>query len=193
MPDPSAFAKKLSAVALEQHSKFQLTNEADPALCAEIKKWTEEIGAAFVSCTTEPWSAVFVSWCVKQAGATAAEFKFSKAHSVFVHQAIQNAVNGKGVFRGLDISAHAPNVGDIVQRNRGGNSFDFAFAKANEHYLSHSVIVVKLDTDAQGKLALCIGGNESDSIRRSAVRLDSRGFIKQRDGNPFISVIQTLK
>jgi hypothetical protein len=193
MPTPSAFAKKLATIAQDQHTKFQFTNEADPTLCKQIKKWTEDIGFAFTSCTTVPWSAVFVSWCVKQAGATKAEFKFAMAHSVFAHQAIQNGLSGTGVFQGFDISAQAPNVGDIIQHNRGGKKVSFAFAKANKNYTSHSVIVVEIGQDTQGGFAFCIGGNESDSVRRSVVRLDSKGFIKQRDGNPFICVIKTLK
>lgn len=38
----------------------------------------------FTSCVTVPWSAVFVSWCMKHAGASVSEFKFSAAHSAFV-------------------------------------------------------------------------------------------------------------
>src|SRR5689334_9628269 len=81
-PTPSAFATRLAAIAEEQHRKFQFTNEADPVLCSQIKKWTQDIGFRFTSCTRVAWSAVFVSWCVKEAGATAAEFKFAMSHSV---------------------------------------------------------------------------------------------------------------
>lgn len=192
---PSAFARRLASIAEEQHARFQFVNEADPELCKQIEKWTKDIGGAFVSCTSpdHPWSAVFVSWCVKAAGATKSEFEFSKAHSVFVHKAIQNALNGTGVFHGLEITAHAPRVGDIIQHNRGGTKFNFAHARKNKHYKSHSVIVVEVGQDAQGPFAFCIGGNERDAIRRSVVRLTSQGLIRQRNGNPFICVIKTLK
>ena len=193
MPAPSTFAKKLAAVAQEQHTKFQFTNEADPALCKQIKKWTKDIGFSFSSCTAVPWSAVFISWCVKQAGATKAEFKFAMAHSVFVNQAIKNALNGTGVFQGFDITAQKPEVGDIVQNNRRGNKFDFAFARKHSQYESHSVIVVEVGQDVQGGFAFCVGGNENDAVRRTVVRLDSNGFIKQRDGNPFMCVVKNLK
>src|ERR1044071_3832765 len=99
----SAFAKKLASVALDQHARFQFTNEADPLLCKQIQAWTADIGFPFTSCTSVPWSAVFVSWCVKKAGATKDELKFAMAHSVFVNQAIKNAVKGEGVFQGVDI------------------------------------------------------------------------------------------
>jgi hypothetical protein len=190
---PSAFAIKLASIAEAQHARFQFTHESDPALCKEIKKWTQDIGFAFTSCTKVPWSAVFISWCVKQAGATKAEFKFAMAHSVFVNEAIKNAANGTGVFQGFDISKQPPAIGDIIQNNRRNNTVDFAFAKTHKNYESHSVIVVEIGQDAQGGFAFCVGGNESDSVRRSVVRLDSRGFIKQRDGSPFICIVKDLK
>jgi hypothetical protein len=193
MPNPSAFAAKLASIAQAQHSKFQFTNESDPSLCKEIKKWTKDIGFPFTSCTEVPWSAVFISWCVKQAGATKAEFKFAMAHSVFVNEAIKNAANGKGVFQAFDISEKPPGVGDIIQNNRRNNTFNFAFAKTHTNYESHSVIVVEIGQDNQGGFAFCIGGNENDSVRRTVVRLDSRGFIKQRAGSPFICVVKDLK
>jgi hypothetical protein len=193
MPTPSAFAKKLASVAQQQHTKFQFTNEADPLLCKQIKKWTEDIGFTFSSCTGVPWSAVFISWCVMQAGATKTEFKFAMSHSVFVNQAIKNALNGVGVFQGFDITAQKPAVGDIIQNNRAGNNFNFNFARTHSQYVSHSVIVIEIGQDNQGGFAFCVGGNENDSVRRSVVRLNANGFIKQRDGNSFICVVKNLK
>jgi hypothetical protein len=194
-PPPSLFARKLASVAEQQHQTFQFVNEADPQLCGQIKTWTEDIGSTFVSCTSndQPWSAVFVSWCVKAAGATSSEFKFSKQHSVFVNAAIRNAINATGVFHGLEITAHRPNVGDIIHHNRGGAQFTFDFARTHSQYSSHSVIVVEISHDSEGPFAFCIGGNEGDAIRQSIVRLTPEGFIRQRGRNPFISVIQTLK
>jgi len=193
MTTPSAFALKLAAVAQEQHTKYQLMDEADPELCRQIKKYWTAIGLEFESCVSVPWSAVFVSFCVKQAGATRSEFKFADGHSVFVHQAIQNAIKNTGVFHGLDISVHSPGVGDIIHNNRLGATFDFAYARTHKNYPSHSAIVVEVGQDTDGRYALTIGGNEGDAIRRKVVRLTPQGFVIQRANNPFISVIKTLK
>lgn len=192
MATPSAFALRLATVAQDQHTTYQLLDEADPVLCKQIRRYWTGI-AAFTSCVSVPWSAVFVSWCVKQAGATAAEFKFAAAHSEFVYETIQNAINGAGVFHGLDVSTHPPNVGDIIQNNRGGTSHDYAYARTHRNYASHSAIVVETGQDTDGRYALTIGGNEGNSIRRTVVRLNQQGFIKQRNNNPFICVIKTLK
>lgn len=189
----SPFARRLASTAQRLHDRFHFVNEADPALCRQIQVWTEDLGFTFTSCTAVPWSAVFVSWCVKAAGATKTEFKFAMAHSVFVHQAIQDDIGGIGVFRGVEIDTDVPDVGDIIQHNRGGTRFSFSFARTHRNYRSHSVIVVEIGQDTKGRFALCIGGNESDSIRRTVIRLDAHGFIKQRDGNPFICLVKNLK
>jgi hypothetical protein len=190
---PSTFAKKLAGIAQDQHDKFHMIDEADPVLCSQIKKYWDDLKLGFKSCVTVPWSAVFVSWCVKQAGATVAEFKFAAAHSIFVNEAIKNATNGTGVFQGFDIATQQPGVGDILQNNRGGSKHDFAFARTHTNYISHSAIIVEVGHDTDGGFALTIGGNEGNSIRRTLLRLDAKGFIKQRAANPFICLIKDLK
>ena len=189
----SPFAKGLAAIAQEQHDMFHMMDEADTELCRQIKKYWTDLNLGFESCVTVAWSAVFVSWCVKKAGATSAEFKFSAAHSVFVNQAIKNALNGDGVFHGVDISTDVPAVGDIIQNNRNGSTHDFDFARTHKNYQSHSAIVVEAGQDAAGGFALTIGGNEGNSIRRTVVRLKADGTIKQRTQNPFICLVKTLK
>jgi len=186
---PSTFAQKLATVALGQHAEFQFLDEEDPELCDQIERfWNETVGG-FTSCTAVPWSAVFVSWCVKQAGATRDEFKFAAAHSVFVH----DAINNPRAFEGLDITAHAPQIGDIIQQNRGGTSHGFAFAKTHPNYASHSAIVVRTGIDSAGPFALTVGGNETDAIRQKRVALNATGMIRQKSSNPFICVLKCRK
>ncbi len=189
----SAFSQKLAATAEEQHTTFHLLDEADPLLCRQIKRYWDDLGLSFTDCVSVPWSAVFVSWCVKKAGAIASEFKFSAAHSVFVHQAILNARAGIGVFQGVDISTEPPEVADIIQNNRGGTTHNFQFAAANSNYASHSAIVVEIGQDSAGGYALTVGGNEGNSIRQTVVRLTPAGFIQQRLSNPFICLVKTRK
>lgn len=193
MPAPSAFAAKLAGVAREQHTKFQFLDEADPPLCNQIRKYHTDLGLPFQSCAGAPWGSVFVSWCVRQAGATRAEFEFSAVAAVFAHEAIKNASSGTAAFRGFDIAARPPAVGDIILFNRGGAKVDFGFASTHQSYVAHPVIVVEVGGDEEGAFALVIGGNEGDSIRRTKVRLDAQRLIRQRDANPFICIIKTLK
>jgi hypothetical protein len=188
----TTFASKLAETAIGQHEMFKNQHEGDPGLSAQIKKYWNDLGFQFSS-VTKPWSAVFVSWCVKAAGATSQEFQFAAMHSEFVHKAIANAQANTGVFRGVEITAAGPAIGDILQNNRDGNTFDFNFATANESYPSHSAIVVEAGEDHNGKYVITIGGNESDSIRTREVRLDANGLVIQRPTSPYISLVRDLK
>lgn len=189
---PSAFANRLARIAQEQHDRFHRVDESDEPLRSQIERFWTGIGSTFPGVSTA-WSAVFVSWCVKQAGANGTEFKFNPAHSQFVHAAIRNGIQSTGLFHGVRVADHAPQVGDIIQHNRGGTTFDFDFAKTHKSYQSHSAIVVEIGTDARGGFAMTVGGNEGNSVRETVVRLNSNGFIKQREINPYICVIKNLK
>lgn len=188
---PSAFAKRLASVAEAQYDAYHFHSESDPPLAKQIERYWKDLGLKFPGVDTA-WSAVFVSWCVQRAGASANEFKFSAQHSVFVHKAIKNAKAGIGVFRAFHIDAYGPQVGDIIQNNRG-KAYTYDYASTHADYLSHSAIVIETGTDSQGLYALTVGGNESDSVRRKIVRLRPNGKIKQRPLSPFICVIQDLK
>jgi len=192
MATSSIFAQKLAARAQDLHDRFHLKHETDRPLAAQIKEFWGDVGVPFPG-VQEPWSAVFVSSCVKRAGATSTEFSFSPQHSVFVHRAILNDLAGTGVFRGKPISGHAPVVGDIIQNNRSGNHFTFEFARTHSDYASHSAIVVARGNDSAGEFVMTIGGNEGDSIRMKRIELNADGMILQRDVSPFMCVIQDLK
>lgn len=171
---PSTFATSLANIALHQHTTFHLLDEADNKLCTQIERYWTENGLGFTSCSAVPWSAVFISWCVREAGASGSDFAFAAAHSVFVH----DAINNPRAFEGFDLPDHKPAIGDIIQNNRGGSTHDFAFARANKNYASHSAIVIETGKDTDGRYALTVGGNEGDSVRRTRVPLTSQGLIK---------------
>ncbi len=190
----STFATKLAALAETEFNTYNGVHETQPKMAARIKKYWTGIGLPFPGVGVA-WSAVFVSFFVKTAGASAAEFKFSARHSEFVFEAIKNFTNGTGVFRGQDVKNYAPKIGDIIQNNRSGNTYDYAFAKAHSGYKSHSAIVVEEGTDGFGRYVRTVGGNESNTVDDKIVRLKSNGLINQPSADPtrFISIIQTLK
>jgi len=188
----SPFERKLADIASEEFRVFGGHHEADPVLSARIKSYWADLKMTFPGVDT-PWSAVFVSWCVKQAGGDKKEFLFSAQHSQFVKRAIDNAEARKGVFRGIKFDEASPAIGDIIQWNRPGNSFDFAHAATHDDYPSHSAIVVSLGQDSGGQFVTTIGGNEADTVGRTRVPLNASGLIAQRTKMPFISLIQTLK
>lgn len=188
IPTPLRFASDLAAVAKNQHDEFHLIDENDEPLSTQIEKYWDAIPAAFSSVEV-PWSAAFISFCVREAGAKEDEFEFAAAHAKFVY----HAINHPAAFKGVSISQDSVRVGDIIQNNRLGNAFDFACAKSHDSYFSHSAIVIARGEDHLGKFALTVGGNESDSIRRVRVKLNDDGTIKQRSTSKYICLLKNIK
>ena len=135
-------------------------------------------------------SSTSTAGCVKQAGATAAQFIFSPQHSQFVNAAIATAKSATGVFMGRDVAQCAPKMGDL-QNNRGQGAYTFQYAATHRSYPSHSAIVMEVGVDSKGNYLRTIGGNESDAVGMKEVRLDANGLVKN-PGGLYISVIETL-
>lgn len=190
--ETTPFAKNIAATALQQYALYHDVSEDQPPLKEQIRAYWEELDYTFPGVRT-PWSAVFVSWAARTAGAAPDEFKASNAHSRFVFWAIQNGIHATGVFRAQRIEEYAPRIGDIIHNNRDGQSITFDFAARHEAYNSHSAIVVELGADANGKYVMTIGGNESDTVSRRRHAVHSDGKLVDRSVNPYICVIQNLK
>jgi len=187
--DPTGFASKLAKVAKGEYALYGGLDEDDSPLLDRIKEYYQHLGFDYKD---EAWSAVFVSFCVKSAGATKENFSFARRHSEFVHDAI-NGNNTAPAFVGLPLNERAVNVGDIIANNRNDNSFDFDYAKNHEGYLSHSAVVIARGVDDNGKFAYTVGGNELHSVRRKRVSLNADGTVKQRKKDSYICLLKCLK
>jgi hypothetical protein len=109
-----------------------------------------------------PWSAAFISWVVRKAGPDYANFQFAASHSVFVNNAIKAQVTNRldKPFWGYRITEKKPEIGDIIQRNRGSGMFTYSYAENHSKYESHSDIVVEVTSD----VVRVLGGNVSDTV-----------------------------
>lgn len=127
-----------------------------------------------------PWSAAFISWVVRKAGPAYANFQFAASHSVFVNNAIKARVTSRRdkPFWGYRITERRPELGDIVQRNRGNNNFSYSYAENHSQYNSHSDVVVEVRPD----VIRVLGGNVSDTVTFGGdlqeYHLDAEGYIK---------------
>lgn len=181
----------LIRIANRQFNLYHGVDESDNPLRDQIERYWTEIGEAFPGVGV-PWSAVFISWCVMQAGATSADFKFDPKHAVYVKDAIAKAQSGTGTFRAFPVDKYAPRIGDLVHSNREGGTKTYNQAAIQNSYPSHCAIVVGFGGGSAGRFALTIGGNEGDSVRQAEVPVDENGFVRQRSRNPYICVIRTF-
>jgi spore germination cell wall hydrolase CwlJ-like protein len=136
-----------------------------------------------------PWSAVCLSYILRQAGLTAAEFTFAQAHSVYIREAIKARAAGdkSKAYWGYRISEAeavlAP--GDLVG---AGREKGMTFAQAQllfdrkDDYDSHCDVVVAVE----GGTAKLVGGNVSDSVTMKAIALDATGKIAEKENLSFV-------
>ncbi|MGH7888564.1 MAG: DUF2272 domain-containing protein, partial [Candidatus Binatia bacterium] len=119
------------------------------------------------------WSAAFISWVMRTAGAGDA-FKRSSAHATYTRAAKDNRVaNNNNPFRAYRITELAPQVGDLICKSRAGSGATYDNIKRG--MFTHCDIVTEV---RPGKL-VTVGGNVSNSVGQTPVRTDANGRITQ--------------
>jgi len=189
---PAAAGRSIMAIAKAEFDRYHGINEGDQPLRGRIADYYEAGGGSRSLDPTlneNAWSAAFVSFCVKQSGATLDQFKFSLSHSVFVNAAIANADANRGVFRGHRINEYAPKLGDLIHHNRSGGTLDYDFARAHTGYPSHSAIVVDFEVSNGVRHAVTIGGNEflaggTGTVGKKFFPLNESGLLDQSQIGP---------
>lgn len=133
-----------------------------------------------------PWSAAFISWVMRKAGA-GNQFKYSSLHADYIRDAIQKRkINDKNAaFKGYKVEEYAPKVGDLVCQSRGKDAWRVGY-DTTRSYSSHCDLVV---STKPGQIDV-IGGNVSDSVGRKTYKTDATGKLP-KGKYPWIAVIKT--
>ncbi|HEY8698432.1 MAG TPA: DUF2272 domain-containing protein [Rhizomicrobium sp.] len=153
-----------------------------------------------------PWSATFVSWVMRKAGADG-RFKANEAHAVYIHWAIRNELDhtpGRFFF-GRRVADTILLPGDLIgaprpHKNSAGKSvptkMTYDLAAADFQYSSHCDIVVAVDTAA--KTVETVGGNVSNAVTKKIWRLNDNGRLYlnptqvKSETAPFVAIQNTL-
>ena len=122
-----------------------------------------------------PWSAAFISWVMRTAGAGNA-FKYSPAHAAYTRAAIDNRLaNNSNPFKAYRITELAPQVGDLVCKSRAGSGA--AYENIKPGMKTHCDIVTEVRPDN----LTVVGGNVNNSVARKTLRSDANGRIAEPD------------
>lgn len=197
-PPATREVEALLARTIEEWKRFlkgQGDEKADP-FCGYVGEMWAAIGLPYDGRSVDadgqdiPWSAAFISWVVRRAGAGYARFRFSQRHSEFVHDAIQARVLGLSdrPFWGYRRTEQRPALGDIIQKNAKGGTIGYDYAETHSRYPSHSDVVVEVTAG----VARVIGGNVGDTVSMRRVNeqgddiqeyeLDAAGFLRAGQG-----------
>jgi Uncharacterized protein conserved in bacteria (DUF2272) len=185
---PTVFASNVEQIAIDQWTFFgQQEYGADGHVLHVGHKegedpWFKRVGQYWLEGTnthgldgqdhSAPWSAAFISWVMKKAGA-GDRFRYSTQHSVYIAQSIRDFSSKRDAagFWGQRLNEYRPMVGDLVCWSRqDGVDYDH---QMGGDYKGHSDIVVAVEP---GRIWI-IGGNVGDSVTKRPLLLDQRGFL----------------
>jgi hypothetical protein len=186
---PSAFKTELVRIARAENEALGSFRRGNQQLEDRITHYAGGVGIALTPSVRAHYSAVFISWCMYAAGASAPEFPPVIAHYKYASFALQNARSESGLFWARRIENYAPQLGDLIHFNRDSGNADFE--QIGRSYLAESGIVVGLD---YGQALVVVGNQEPfGNIGSEEFVLDETGLLKQRAVNPFICVIEVGK
>jgi hypothetical protein len=171
--------------------------EEDNPFFTFVGEYWQSIGSDLDGRNSAAWSAAFISYCFKQAGAED-RFPYHENHSIYVSKI------DSGRFAGLSLEDPEDTplgVGDLIWASRTGQDcrtppFSFVDAKKElkrirdrraRSFCSHSDIVT---ATRDGQVDV-VGGNVKQAVTRTTYKLDSQGRI--RDGRrTFIGVVKNV-
>jgi Uncharacterized protein conserved in bacteria (DUF2272) len=149
-----------------------------------------------------PWSAVFVSYVMRKAGAGDA-FAYAAAHTTYVAAAKRAAARRDGSkFQAFRIDQAPIEAGDVVCRDRQdvrtGHCYGTTFENAESGGHSHGEIV--MEVNPRLGYAVTIGGNTSQDYPHTGLRgntvgkhkipVNGRGFVVSRGKCAFFAVLK---
>jgi hypothetical protein len=122
-----------------------------------------------------PWSAAFISWIVRNAGA-GDRFLYAWKHRTYIARAVQNRLdNNDNPFKAYRLNEVVPEPGDIVCKEREGSGATYDNITDGTARDTHSDIV----TEVKPGEIVTIGGNVDNAVSKTVVTTDADGHVNQ--------------
>lgn len=173
----SPLRQRIAALANREWLKWGrgTRKETDPALRPTLQAYWSATPGGVPRVpnwwTAKPWSAAFISWVMRQAGAGNA-FKRSGGHSYYIAAAKQNRIsNSSNPIKAYRVSEASPRVGDLVCRARAGSGATYDNIRGGMSTHCDFVTAVR-----PGAIEV-IGGNVSNSVGKKTIRTNAAGRI----------------
>jgi hypothetical protein len=169
----SNFKKKLAKLANEELKRWNngSIKEGNASLMPALRNYWKigsKTNASDSYYIGNAWSATFVSYLMRQAGA-GDKWKYSALHSDYIQAAKQNRKNNIKTFQAFRKNEVPVSVGDLICYPRtAGVTYD-----TTGGYYAHCDIVTNIDPGT----ATAVGGNVSDSVKESFYKLDSNNKV----------------
>jgi len=169
----SNFKKKLAKLANDELKRWNngSIKEGNASLMPALRNYWKigsKTNASDNYYINNAWSATFVSYLMRQAGA-GDNWKYSALHSDYIQAAKQNRKNNIKTFQAFRKNEMPVSVGDLICYPRqAGVTYD-----TTGGYFAHCDIITNIDPGT----ATAVGGNVSDSVKQSFYKLDSNNKV----------------
>jgi len=188
---PADLRSRIAAIARQEWQRWGqgTRSEKEPAMRPALRTyWQAVVTPSVVESQIdagEAWSAAFVSYVMRTAGAGSA-FTGEAAHFKYIRHAKRARANGDASkYQAYRLTEAKPEVGDVLCRDRtvngkcGGTEFDNV--SKGTYHATHCDVVTEVRS---GKLTV-IGGNVGGkqcpksgcTVNARTVKLDARGFV----------------
>jgi hypothetical protein len=119
------------------------------------------------------WSAAFISWVLRKAGA-GRYFRYASSHWKYVAQAKKGRMNKDYdmVYWLYKLNERKPRVGDLICKSRENSGLTYENAHEEKPRAGHCDIITKVLSDR----VITVGGNVSNSVKETKVWLTSNGY-----------------
>jgi hypothetical protein len=133
-----------------------------------------------------PWSAVFISYLMAQAGVPESEFVPDPSHVDYLQGIVARTMDGRpGYFVAHDIAAYAPKRGDLICATRGVEvAEDFRLLRGQKYPMHCDLVTANL-----GDRIEAIGGNVFNAVSKSIIAARD-GRLTRETGRSWIVVVE---
>ncbi|GBF07821.1 hypothetical protein DAERI_180012 [Deinococcus aerius] len=171
-------------IALEEYARWRPGGAARSETDAEMRPtlrgyWMEGVGLGGNAADSAidsrlAWSAAFISWVMRRAGAGTL-FRYASGHTTYCAAAKRNRAAGdlQNPFWLYRISERAPEPGDLVCTGRQDSGVTYDNVDDGNFRASHCDVVVEV---SPGRLGV-IGGNVSNTVGRKVLRTGPDGRV----------------
>lgn len=129
--------------------------------------------------TAFAWSAAFISFVMRMAGAGAA-FPYAESHSIYINDAVAETLGQTSQYaiQAEAPNAYAPQLGDLICAGRGrAEKLTYAQLPAGRFPAHCGIVVAK----TPGQISI-IGGNVEDAVALTHVPVTDQGLLTLPDG-----------
>jgi hypothetical protein len=99
MAELTPFKVELAKIARQESESFASLRRGDRELENRIERYCSDVGVSATTLVRSHYSAVFISWCMRTAGASEAQFPAQISHSEYAKRAFSGAENREGLFQ----------------------------------------------------------------------------------------------